>query len=70
MTTILYSHADCLAHDTGFGHPESAERLDALLERLSDQEFSPLGRRAAPPAARVQISRVHDAYYAFMMRII
>ncbi len=63
MTTILYSHADCLAHDTGFGHPESAERLDALLERLSDQEFSPLERRAAPPAARVQISRVHDAYY-------
>jgi acetoin utilization deacetylase AcuC-like enzyme len=63
MTTILYSHPDCLSHDTGNGHPESAERLRALLARLDDAEFAALDRREAPAAQRSQISRVHAARY-------
>ena len=63
MTTILYSHADCLAHDTGYSHPESAARLRALLTRLDDAEFDALDRRQAPAAERGQISRVHAARY-------
>ena len=63
MTTILYSHPDCLAHDTGYDHPESPARLKALLTKLQEQEFAALDRRPAPPAGRVQISRVHEARY-------
>ncbi len=63
MTTILYYHPACLKHDTGAGHPESGERLQALIERLAAPEFAALDRRAAPRAARSQISRVHDIPY-------
>ncbi len=63
MTTILYSHPACLEHDTGHGHPESAERLEALLARLDAPEFSRLEWRNAPSAERSQLSRAHDITY-------
>ena len=63
MTTILYSHAACLGHDTGHGHPESAERLKALLARLDEPEFDGLERRSAPCAERAQLARAHDMAY-------
>ncbi len=47
MTTLLYTHADCLAHDTGHTHPESAARLRELLISLSGPEFDGLERRIA-----------------------
>ena len=34
MTVALYTHARCLAHDPGPGHPESPARLQAVLEAL------------------------------------
>lgn len=63
MNTLLFSHPACLQHDTGAGHPESAERLQAVLDRLSGPEFDGLARRSAPPAGREQLSRVHDISY-------
>ncbi len=63
MTTILYSHPACLGHDTGHGHPESAERLRALLARLDKPEFDALERRSAPCAERAQLARAHDMPY-------
>jgi len=63
MTTILYSHSACLGHDTGHGHPESAERLKALLARLDEPEFDGLDRRSAPCAERAQLARAHDMPY-------
>jgi acetoin utilization deacetylase AcuC-like enzyme len=63
MTTLLFSHPACLDHDTGYGHPESAARLSALLERLDAPEFSMLQRRSAPPAQQMQLTRVHEASY-------
>ena len=59
MTTLLFSHPACLQHDTGHSHPESAERLEALLARLDAEEFKNLERRSAPCASRAQLARVH-----------
>ncbi len=61
--TLLFEHAACLEHDTGHGHPESADRLRALLARLEAPEFDGLGRRPAPRAERAQLSRVHEIPY-------
>jgi acetoin utilization deacetylase AcuC-like enzyme len=63
MTTVLYTHPACLGHETGYGHPESAERLKALLARLDEPEFDGLERRSAPCAGRGQLSRAHDIPY-------
>ena len=59
MTTLLYTHAACVAHDPGPHHPESPARLRAVLEALSAPEFAGLDRREAPEAAIDDIARVH-----------
>ncbi|OAI25688.1 MULTISPECIES: histone deacetylase family protein [Methylomonas] len=48
MTTLYYSHADCLNHDTGPAHPETAVRLRAIDSALSSADFAKLVRVAAP----------------------
>lgn len=63
MVTGLFSHAACLAHDTGDGHPECAERLQAVLARLEGEDFIYLDRREAPRATPEQIARVHPGGY-------
>jgi acetoin utilization deacetylase AcuC-like enzyme len=59
LTTILYSHDDCLGHDTGAGHPERPARLEAVERALGQAEFADLERRDAPTGERDQITRVH-----------
>jgi acetoin utilization deacetylase AcuC-like enzyme len=59
MRTAIYTHAACLAHDTGPGHPESSARLAAVLEALDDPRFSEFERIEAPAATREQLARVH-----------
>src|SRR5260221_13886414 len=59
MTTLLYSHAACLEHDPGPQHPESPDRLRAILEALAADEFAPLLRREAPIAVLDDIARAH-----------
>ncbi len=61
MTTLLLSHADCLAHDASPHHPESADRLRAVLGALEGGDFADLERRDAPLAGEEQILRVHAA---------
>lgn len=63
MTTALFTHPDCLGHDTGFSHPESSRRLRELLRALNAPEFAGLERREAPRAERAQLSRVHQMKY-------
>jgi len=48
MPTLYYSHRDFLEHDTGPGHPESAARLKAIEQALSDKRFQYLQRISAP----------------------
>jgi acetoin utilization deacetylase AcuC-like enzyme len=63
MTTALYTHAACLQHDTGRGHPERIERLSAVLQAVKGPTFGALTWREAPLAEIAQIERVHDGDY-------
>ncbi|RMF07451.1 MAG: histone deacetylase family protein [Alphaproteobacteria bacterium] len=63
MTTALYTHPDCLKHDTGPGHPECVDRLRVILAALEAEEFALLDRRAAPRADKAALERVHAKTY-------
>src|ERR1700687_5212697 len=59
MTTRLYTHPACLAHDMGAGHPESPARLTSVLAALKTPDFAGLEWAEAPPATFEQIMRAH-----------
>ncbi len=63
MSVALITHPACLEHDTGPWHPESADRLRAVLRALETEEFLPLLRELAPAATIEQLTRVHPADY-------
>jgi acetoin utilization deacetylase AcuC-like enzyme len=58
---LIFSHPVFLQHDPGPGHPESPQRLEAVLEALADPRFAALPRREAPRASRSQIAAVHGS---------
>lgn len=60
----VISHKDCLLHDPGPGHPEQAERLHAINDRIiaSGLEFV-VRHHDAPLVTREQLERVHDPEY-------
>lgn len=58
MPFPIYTHAACLAHDTGPGHAERPQRLVAVTEALREA-FDDLHWRQAPRASRQQLLRVH-----------
>ena len=59
MTTLLYSHPDCLEHSAPPGHPERADRLRAIERALSGDRFAGLKREAAPKATFDSIALCH-----------
>ncbi len=63
MTTAFFTHPACLEHDTGPGHPERRQRLEAVLLALGEPEFAALDRHEAPRATLDQIARVHERAY-------
>jgi acetoin utilization deacetylase AcuC-like enzyme len=67
MSTILFSHSACLDHDTGGYHPESPERLRAVLAALEGEDFMFLDRREAPRATRGQLALAHPLSYVDAM---
>ena len=61
MSTVYFSHPDCLLHDMGEWHPESPARLQAIEDQLIASGLSALiARRDAPVAAIDDIRRVHS----------
>jgi len=64
MTTMLYTHEACLAHDPGRHHPESPARLRAVLAALETPEFQALRRGEAPRAELADIARIHPRDFA------
>ncbi|PHQ71130.1 MAG: acetoin utilization protein [Sneathiella sp.] len=63
MTTYLFTHRDCLFHDTGAGHPERADRLRSVLHRLDLEKFPELQREEAPLADRETLELAHTSGY-------
>jgi acetoin utilization deacetylase AcuC-like enzyme len=59
-TTLVYSHVACLDHRPGPGHPESPERLKAVLQALRSPEFASLEWRDAPMGTIEQVQLIHD----------
>ena len=69
MTVILgsvgvFSHPACLEHDTGAGHPERPQRLEAILTHLQAATlWSRLHVTEPTPADRSILELVHPADY-------
>lgn len=61
MSTLILHHDDCLAHNPGRMHPESSQRVRAVLDALSD--LPGIEKLPAPLATLEQIARAHDPEY-------
>ncbi len=60
MRTVILTHPDCVLHEMGAGHPESPQRLKAVLAAVEAAGLAAgLDRREAPEATREQLERVH-----------
>src|SRR6185503_5126190 len=69
MTTAFITHADCLKHDMGAGHPERPARLTAIEDQLiASGVGAHLTRYEAPLATDEQLARVHPADYVRAIR--
>lgn len=62
----ILSHPLCREHETGAGHPERPERLDALAAALRAAPFAAepkVTRHEAREATRTELERVHEPSY-------
>ena len=67
--TAFITHADCLKHEMGAGHPEQPARLTAIEDQLIASGIGQfLDRREAPLATDAQIARVHPIEYVQAIR--
>ena len=67
--TGYFFHPDCKKHDMGPGHPECADRLDAIDDWLLNTGVSDvLERREAPLAPLTDIELAHDRMYVASLR--
>jgi acetoin utilization deacetylase AcuC-like enzyme len=64
MTTAYITHAECLRHEMGAGHPECPDRLNAVNEEMrSSGLLAELRSLEAPLASADDLKRVHRAAY-------
>ncbi len=63
MTTLLYTHASFLKHETPPGHVEHSGRYAAVEKMLRHEDFAALERRIPPRATAGQVERVHSARF-------
>lgn len=56
---LVYTHAECLLHDVGSGHPEQPRRLSAVLDALASNYGEQLEWHQAPMANETQLLRAH-----------
>ena len=64
----FFRHDASLEHDTGFGHPERADRIRAIEGELDSREWLGWERVEAPRATEEQLLRVHPAEYVQAVR--
>ena len=68
-TTAFITHAECLKHDMGAGHPERPQRLGAIEDQLIASGLEAhLARHEAPLATDAQLARVHPIEYVRAVR--
>jgi len=61
VSVALVTHSHCILHEMGAHHPESPERLKAVLDALDASGFGgQLVEHEAPAAAAEDLARVHD----------
>jgi acetoin utilization deacetylase AcuC-like enzyme len=63
MTTLIYTHSACFEHRPGPHHPESPERLQAVLQALKAPEFADVRWRDAPMGTFEQVLLIHTPEY-------
>src|SRR6266481_9327770 len=69
MRAAFVTHADCLKHEMGAGHPERPERLTAIEDQLIASGIGQhLERYDAPLASDEQLARVHPVEYVKAIR--
>jgi acetoin utilization deacetylase AcuC-like enzyme len=56
---LFLGHPSSLDHDTGFGHPERADRIRAIEAELAEREWLGWERREAPAVALELLLAVH-----------
>lgn len=61
MTPFVVTHPACLLHDPGQGHPETPERLRAVLDKVRNARY---GVREAPAATVDALQGVHPDSHA------
>jgi acetoin utilization deacetylase AcuC-like enzyme len=64
----FFRHDSSLEHDTGFGHPERADRIRAIEGELDSRDWLGWDRVEAPAATEEQLLRVHPAEYVQAVR--
>src|ERR1700691_5078987 len=68
MTTAYITHAECLRHEMGAGHPENPERLNSVNEHMRSSGLLPeLRCLEAPLADQKDLKRVHWAAYVALI---
>jgi acetoin utilization deacetylase AcuC-like enzyme len=65
---VLFSHPSSLEHDTGYGHPERADRIRAIDAELQRRDWLGFERREAPPVDVERLLAVHPAEYVDSVR--
>jgi acetoin utilization deacetylase AcuC-like enzyme len=63
LSTLIYTHTDCLEHRPGPGHPESPARLEAVLKALQGARLDGVAWREAPLGTAEQVQLVHAPQY-------
>ncbi len=69
MSTAIYTHPDCHAHDMGHGHPECPQRLDAIHDHLIAVGLDvALDHRDAPLVDLHDVELAHTVGYVSQLK--
>ena len=65
---VYFSHPSSLEHDTGYGHPERADRIRAIEAELERRDWLGFERREAPEVELERLLAVHPMDYVEAVR--
>lgn len=67
--TVLFAYPECKQHDTGYGHPERAERYDAVMDTLTSDDLADRMARIDPvPASDEAVFTCHTPEYLSLVK--